>query len=399
MVAQALYSPTPDPLRPLVRRLTIPLKDRKITGKFIVLVARGTVLVAIVAIDVPGFKPGTPFGLRERRIGKSRRIVRWYVPNTHLYKMLRMYRDRISSWVTINASTVRQFGTLAGAEMLARYGVSIIDEGELKMLRAKLQLLLPELSRSWDVDHVRALYQVTPQREGTRATLGFASLVAHLQKRLGDLEDIGDMVVNVSAVIADYIDKVMTIVRLQREELDKLLAADEFFSREVVEVLSIASCRLLTVLTVRPYTHVGASAPEDCTEAAGTIERLLDVDAQQRTGSTEGIRNLLVAARNSLTLLERQYEFEELNAYLGTAIHEKRELSSEDWQRIAAWLRRLLGATPESLGTRFTRKSNPVPKIRLALQRALEFASDRDRYALFGVAQVKIEVEIASLAI
>lgn len=366
---------------------TINLERGKLTGTFLVLLENGGSAIVLVAVAAPGYKPGTPFGLEERSTGKSDKVRVFYRPYESLYTLLRGYRDRVKSWVTANLQTVRKFRTLAATEMLGSYGVVNLYTEEFAVLQSELRPFIYEdshdgLSRTRRVTRAIELFKRNRTRLGTRNVLGDASVLAGLQYREDQLERIDEVVVSVSTMVADFLDSLMVVIRAIREKLDAIVLSDEFISPAVAGELEQIAVVLGQVLIFRPHTHVGKNARLDCEEACSLIRSLLAVSASGRTGATEGIRNLIVAARNSLIILERQYEIEGIITYLSNNLHAKARLSEEEWRVLVDAIQQLFKGLPDSLGNRFTRASNPLPNMRIYLQQAISVSEDaRQRHS------------------
>lgn len=357
----------PDVRKPRIERWKFnTARGEKIEADCLVLVDDGANVHVLVALDAQGYKPGTPFGLEGRR-GKGGKTLYVYRDYDSLYKLLRAYAKHIKAWVARNAEALGALRTLAQAELLATYGVSILEPHELMRAQSMALVALDGVgdlvSRTEEVEHAIALYRRTTTRKGSRRTLGFASVTANLDLRLADLAHIDVLVVTVGMIVANYIGDVVARVHSERERLDAILTRDDVFTEEASAQLVATAAVLRTVLVARPHTHVGMYAPEDCDEAQRLIDGQLEVSEDARAGASEGVRNRIVAARNALLLLELQYDVEECVLHLTEAINAGAQPNAEEWKalsaRLGGFLERILGMT----GKRFTRGTDPLPKV------------------------------------
>ena len=344
--------------------LSIPTKDGKVIGIFEVIVPHA----ALIGVEVSGHKRGTSFGVQRHRDAKGN-VTNVFVPHDSMYKLLRAYDVHTRTWVQVNAATLGDLGLLARANLMATYGVNIVNDAEFVALQRKLEVLVSgadeSVSRTRRVTHAIDLYRVTRNRVGSRRTLGFASAVANIDHRLADLAALDKIVVDVSYFVAKEIDRVLGQVTYFRKRLDKMLADDVIWSDGIAGELEHMARSLRELLVARPFTHVGTSAPQDCEDACRQIRALLSAPVTARSGASEGVRNLIGAARDSLKLLEGQQQIEEVIKFLSKRIADasSNPMTGEEWIELDVRLAAIEAWMQPTLGRKFVRGHNPVPFI------------------------------------
>ncbi len=358
--------------------LTIPTKRGNVSGLFQVIVPN----MAMIGIEVPEHKRGTAFGVQRHRDAKGI-ATDVFAPHDSEYKLERAFDVHTRRWVEINASKLTDFGLLARANLMATYGVNIMNDGEFVALQQRLHALISgtddSVSRTERVVHAIKLYRITQSRVGSRRTLGFASAVANIDHRLADLATLDKIVVDVSHFVVMDIDRVLKRVTYFRERLDKILADDVIWSEEVAGELEHMARSLRELLVARPFTHVGTSAPKDCEDACRQIRSLFIAPVTARSGASEGVRNLIGAARDSLKLLEAQQQMEEAIKFLSRRIAGTswKPLASEEWEELETRFSAIESWLPPTLGRKFARGHNPVPFMRDSLDECRWIAANR----------------------
>lgn len=364
----------------VIEHLTLPISQdgrNTVTGRFFVVVHDAVYW----AVDVPGVKPGTPFGVQHKRVS-TKKVLTWYQRfDKGIYYLIRSYDIHTEEWRLENAEIVSKFGLLARANLMATYGVQILSPDEFFKLQQELAGLLalkdPKVSMTEIVNAMVTMYVLTDsKRTGSRRNLGMASALANAELRSRDLERIGSVVLSVRSIVAAEVDEIMRTVTAIRTQLDTFLKDDDYWNTVVAEKLDEFAMMLRENLVVRPLTHVGDAAAKDCEDAVKIIQNTIDLPVTTREGAAQGVRNLLLAARDSLILVLAQHNMEGLIGAMSGVIErgatsespayrDVMEVAEQEVSNIRREVKPFCGRT-------FTRRKNPVPELLTVLGDAHE---------------------------
>lgn len=310
-----------------------------------------------------------------------------------IYRAIRAYLTYAKGWVTMQGEMVGSLTALAEACVASLFGVSTLGDGEFARLNTQLKDVIEAGGKGFttnkQVRHALVVFNRTrtKTRPGSQL-LGYGNSSGKLAKRLREITTSEQIVVSIGTILSQYLGKVLAIAAEQRGTVNEVLGygTDALLTERTAVTIDGVAHALDAALIVRPTTHVGIYAAEDCRNAAKMIRTAHE--SGQTSGVSEAVRNLLVNVRESLDLLAWQYDLEQIVTILARPSKDKSGLFADEWQDLRTRVRALLDRVKEPFGARFKNKDT-VPKIR----RLLNLALDRIDRAVGRQADDPVEVK------
>lgn len=293
-----------------------------------------------------------------------------------IYRAIRAYLTYAKGWATMQGAMLRDLTALAEACVASLFGVATLEDGEFARLNAQLKTIIEAggegFTTNKQVRHALVVFHRTRTRTRPGSQLlGYGNSSGKLARRLTEITTSEQIVVSIGTLLSQYLGKVLAIAAEQRGTVNDVLGygTDALLLESTALTLDGVAHALDAALIIRPTTHVGTYAVEDCRNAARMIR--LALESGQTSGVSEAVRNLLVNVRESLDLLAWQYDLEQVITIVARPSKDKSGLSADEWADLRTRVRALLERVREPFGARFKNKDT-APKIRRLLHRALD---------------------------
>lgn len=354
------------------------------TGTFVELVP-GYLYVATGSVQRGGTRvqQGLWFVRDERMSTKKRIVFRAY---DNAYNVIRGYGTYAKGWGMFQLSALHNLHSLAMADLAGTWFLRTMSAEEYDKLVKKCAAIIAskgtEFTKNTKVQ--RAIENIVAARQQdnrSRQRLGYTNAAGKIAERIKGVTGSYDVIVTLSTVTAQYMGAVLDVVKQEREKLNRILAlgTDALFDEGHAHALFGIGGRVFRACVARPTTHVGEHATRDCGQAAELIRKGIVAGPSGRAGMSEGIRNLLGNARDSLDFLLWQYDVATFVAEAAPRVRTKELVGDDVWRafvpRIAEFGKRI--APP--FGARFASKK-PLEDARAAVEHARVTA---DRMATF----------------
>lgn len=296
------------------------------------------------------------------------------------YNVMRGYGTYAKGWGMYQLSGLHNLHSLAMADLAGTWFLRTMSAGEYETLVKKCAAILASNGTSFTKDKKvrRAIENIVAARRQdnrSRQRLGYTNAAGKIAERIRDVTGSYDVIVTLSTVAAQYMGAVLDVVRQERAKLDRILAlgTDALFAEENAHALFGIGKRIFDACVARPTTHVGERASKDCANAADLVRKGIAAGPSGRAGMSEGIRNLLGNARDSLDFLLWQYDVATFVAEVAPRVRAGEGLTEEEWRSYAPRTVEFEKRITPPFGERFASKK-PLEDARRATCEAKESA-------------------------
>ncbi|MBI1908234.1 hypothetical protein HYS28_02355 [Candidatus Uhrbacteria bacterium] len=372
------------PIDPLDQRWTTPVRTTLVLAggaRTCTCIGLTDKPLAFIEVDSPDGKGGYPLIVDWRMTkaafarGDHHMVFAGY---DNVYGAERAQNGHATTWVAHQLKVHGDCRELFAGSLLEAYGRPIDDAERFYALQEEYARVFadgvdPKDYPVHNADFARSVALIRTARgvKGSRKYPGTASALRRMTRQLVALHEDKERVVPLGAVLASYIEAVLSRIIRHRAAIEQLMALEpkKLLTPNRPDRLKELREALKEILVARPFRRSRDMIVEELDQVTElVIYALHNPSDEVRTHVVNLSRSILGTVRDALLLRERQYEIERILKRVAVWERWDQRPTEAQWLRLHREIDDVLDRTGAGLGHGFRR--NRVHEIRAYLEEA-----------------------------